>query len=209
MYQQIVEEAVAELKEQEFKQLYEPETGDGRRVKVETVVEADIEAFVPDFFIESDAERLDFYRRLYRATSLEEIQSMRDELRDRFGEYPEEVEHLFSLLELKVLAAQIGFAKIEFQNDRLSLFFPPADTKEFYEESDGSTSRFQQIMSHVSDLKRYGAGLRQEGQQLRLTAQLEHDTEPRARLKQVRSLLERLQNQLAPSPPMSQSNIPT
>jgi transcription-repair coupling factor (superfamily II helicase) len=134
---------------------------------------------------------------------------MRDELRDRFGEYPEEVEHLFSLLELKVLAAQIGFAKIEFQNDRLSLFFPPADTKEFYEESDGSTSRFQQIMSHVSDLKRYGAGLRQEGQQLRLTAPLEHDTEPRARLKQVRSLLERLQYQLAPSPPMSQSNIPT
>ena len=209
MYQRIVEEAVAELKEQEFKQLYERETGDGRREKVETVVEADIEAFVPDFFIESDAERLDFYRRLYRATSLEEIQSMRDELRDRFGEYPEEVEHLFSLLELKVLAAQIGFAKIEFQNDRLSLFFPPADTKEFYEESDGSTSRFQQIMSHVSDLKRYGAGLRQEGQQLRLTAQLEHDTEPRARLKQVRSLLERLQYQLAPSPPMSQSNIPT
>jgi transcription-repair coupling factor (superfamily II helicase) len=190
MYQRIVEEAVAELKEQEFKQLYERETGDGRREKVETVVEADVEAFVPDFFIESDAERLDFYRRLYRATSLEDIQSMRDELRDRFGEYPEEVEHLFSLLELKVLAAQIGFTKVELHGNSLALHFPPPEVKEFYEAVDGKTSAFQSIMNTMGELKRHHASLKQVGKQLKVMARFDDAKDPAMQIAQAGALLD-------------------
>ncbi|MEK6755102.1 MAG: transcription-repair coupling factor [Bacteroidota bacterium] len=200
MYQRIVEEAVGELKEQEFKELYKRETGEGRREKIETVVEADIEAFIPEFFIESDAERLGFYRRLYKATSLAEIQPMRDELRDRFGEYPEEVEHLFLLVELKVLAAQIGFTKVELQNNELSLHFPSADVNEFYEGTDGSISPFQVVMSQIGDLKRYRANLKQEGKKLKLVARVDHNKDPRSRIAQVNNLLEKLNFQQPASP---------
>jgi transcription-repair coupling factor (superfamily II helicase) len=79
----------------------------------ETTIDADVEAYIPDFFIESDSERLDFYRRLYGVNSLEEIQVMRDEMRDRFGEYPEEVENLFRIVDLKIIASKLGFVKVE------------------------------------------------------------------------------------------------
>ncbi|MBM4161144.1 MAG: transcription-repair coupling factor [Ignavibacteria bacterium] len=189
MYQRIVEEAVAELKRQEFDSLFEPERVDVRRKTVETVVEADVEAFIPDFFIESDGERLDFYRRLYKATSLEEIQSMRDELQDRFGEYPEEVEHLLLLVELKVLAARIGFTKVELQNNELSLHLPSPDIEEFYERTDGTIPPFQAITSRIGDLKRYRANLKQEGKKLKLVTRVDHHEHPRARIAEVRELL--------------------
>ena len=80
MYQRVVEEAVAELKEEEFNELVEEEkNGNEKKIKVETVIETDIEALIPDIYIEHDTERLDVYRHLYRCESLEEINMMRAE----------------------------------------------------------------------------------------------------------------------------------
>ncbi len=84
MYQRVVEEAVAELKEEEFKELVPEEIWEGKRKKVETVIETDIEALIPDIYIEHDAERLDIYRRLYRCESLDDIHAMRAELLGSF-----------------------------------------------------------------------------------------------------------------------------
>jgi transcription-repair coupling factor (superfamily II helicase) len=125
MYQRVVEEAVAELKQEEFHELPAENTGVKKKRTVETVIETDIEALIPDLYIEHDTERLDMYRRLYRCESLKDIELMRQEMKDRFGEYPEEVEHLFQQIELKVMAAAIGFTKVEFQGELLALHFPP------------------------------------------------------------------------------------
>ena len=73
MYQRVVEEAVAELKEEEFNELAEKKVENGKKIKGETVIETDVEALIPDIYIEHDAERLDIYRRLYRCESLEDI----------------------------------------------------------------------------------------------------------------------------------------
>ncbi len=106
LYQRIVEEAVAELKENEFG----IQQGEERAPqKLETTVDVDMESIIPDLYIESDTERLDVYRRLYRAADAQELRSMRTELRDRFGEYPEEVENLLQAVELKIAAHSIGF----------------------------------------------------------------------------------------------------
>jgi transcription-repair coupling factor (superfamily II helicase) len=192
MYQRIVEEAVTELKHQEFELLFEGKKEDARREKVETVIETDIEAFIPDFFIESDAERLDFYRRLYKARSREEIQLMREELRDRFGQYPEEVENLFSLIELKIAAAAIGFKELELQKGELTLHFPLPDHKEFYEGVEGKTAAFQSIMTRIGELKPYHAKLKQEGKQLKLLLSLDAAKESSTRIAQTRDLLTRI-----------------
>ncbi|MBI3754352.1 MAG: transcription-repair coupling factor, partial [Deltaproteobacteria bacterium] len=190
-YQRIVEEAVSELKEQEFTQLFE---GDklGKKKQAETIIETDIEALIPDFYIESDSERLDIYRRLYKLESFEEIQVMREELQDRFGEYPEEIEHLFRMVEVKTIAAKLHFIKVELSGDVLALSFPPAEEKEFYEGADGTTSPFQTMMNRVIELKQYQARLKQEGQQLKLVARIGKSDDEGEKLRLVRGFLEKL-----------------
>jgi len=193
MYQRVVEEAVAELKQQEFQALFEKELPIGKERATETVIESDIEAYVPDFYIESDAERLDFYRRLYRAKSREEVQSLRDELEDRYGEYPQEVEQLFSLVELKILAATIGFIKVDLQEDQLTLSFPPAEDKAFYDTADDSVAPFQVIMGKMAGLRASRAHLKQEGTQLNLKARISSEASPSDRLRAATAFLESLQ----------------
>jgi transcription-repair coupling factor (superfamily II helicase) len=172
MYQRIVEEAVAELKEQEFDKLFEGMPTRPKWIAGETTIDADIDAYIPDFFIESDSERLDFYRRLYNASTEDEIRGMQDELRDRFGEYPEEVENLFSVVQLKTIASKLGFTKVELLKNQLSLSFPPPEEKGFYESADGVTAPFQAMMALLPGLRRYKSHLKQDGKQLKLLATL-------------------------------------
>ncbi len=164
MYQRVVEEAVAELKDEEFKELADGEKVDGRGKKAETIIETDIEALIPDIYVEHDSERLDIYRRLYRCVSLEEVHTMRSELQDRFGEYPEEVEHLFRLVELKITAARIGFIKVELTGEQLLLHFPPPEETAFYE---GDNAPFQKIMERIHELKQFQPHLKQDGKHLK------------------------------------------
>ena len=189
MYQRVVEEAVAELKEDEFKELAGENIDNGKKVKVETIIETDIEALIPDIYIEHDAERLDIYRRLYRYESLEDITMMRAELKDRFGEYPEEVEHLLQQIELKVIAAKTGFIKVELSDDVLTLHFPPPEEKAFYE---GDTAPFQKIMERLHELKPFHPNLKQEGKHLKLTARIKLSENQKERLAVGRELLEKL-----------------
>ena len=189
MYQRTVEEAVAELKEQEFDNLFQKQKKLIGTRAGETTIDADVEAYIPDIFIESDSERLDFYRRLYAVSSVEEVLSMRSELRDRFGEYPEEVENLFGIVELKTIAAKRGFTKVELLRNQLSLFFPPAEEKQFYESEDGSTSPFQAMMALLPSLRQFRAHLKQEGKQLKLNATLPGSADARALIASARTLL--------------------
>lgn len=190
MYQRVVEEAVAELKEEEFGELAEGEKEEGKRKKTETAIETDIEALIPDIYIEHDSERLDIYRRLYRCASHEEVHAMRGELQDRFGEYPEEVEHLFRLVELKITAARIGFTKVELSGEILLLHFPLPEEIKFYE---GDDAPFQKIMGHIHEMKQFQTHLKQDGKQLKLAARIKFSDEPKNRLGEIHSFLQGLE----------------
>ena len=192
MYQRTVEEAVAELKEQEFNKLFEGQSLRPPTGSTETTIDADIEAYIPDIYVESDSERLDFYRRLYTVGSIEEIRTMKDELRDRFGDYPEEVEHLFGIVELKTIASRIGFTKVELANTSLSLFFPPAETKHFYESAGDHAAPFQVMMGSLQSLKQYRAHLKQDGKQLKLLTTLPSNADAVSILSTARELLNSL-----------------
>ncbi len=189
MYQKIVEEAVAELKEQEFNQLFEGRQKMRMCSRVETVVETDIEAFIPDFYIESDAERLDFYRRLYKVDTEEEIQQLREELRDRFGDYPDEVEYLFQMVSVKVLGAKLALSKIDLSGRLLTLFFPSAEMTEFYEGTNGEASLFQRIVERMQPLKSSRPQLKQEGKVVKMILTLDRHANALQRLAQVKELL--------------------
>jgi transcription-repair coupling factor (superfamily II helicase) len=198
MYQRVVEDAVAELKEEEFNDLVEKNVEHGKKIKGETVVETDVEALIPDIYIEHDAERLDIYRRLYKCASLEDIHMIRAELKDRFGEYPEEAEHLFQQIGIKVIAANIGFIKVELGGDILALHFPPPEEKAFYENDDAP---FQKIMAGIQGLKPFHPHVKQDGKQLKLTARIKPSENQQERLDEVKAFLEKIA--LLSQPPLS------
>ena len=185
MYQRIVEQAVAELKEQEFADMFEARPV--LRTQPDTFVEADIEALIPEVYIESDGERLDIYRRLYRAGTTEDLEAMRSELMDRFGEYPVEVESLIRLVSLKIHVAQAGFTKVELEGSRVALTFPPNERKEFYE---GETAPFLRMMAVIPSLRSVGARLQQEGTTLMLLARVRDEDRLRAVLDLIGKLKE-------------------
>ena len=193
LYQRIVEEAVQELKEAEFSELFKDEARPtpGRQ-DGGAIIETDIEALIPDAYVESDAERLDIYRRLARTTDPADIHALRAELRDRFGEYPPEVEHLFVLVELKALASTLQFARLELDGQRLSLFLPPSDRKSFYETEESGEPFFQILMARVSTMGEYLPHLKQEGKQLKLNMRITANSEPAERLDAVRNVLDEL-----------------
>lgn len=168
MYERIVREAVDELRQDEFKeQLKGVRAAAASGVqRVETVVDSDIEALIPDFFVESDTERLDIYRRLYAAGSDAEIGGIREELRDRFGEYPPEVENLFRLIELRLAASRAGFPKISLRGGRLVVTFPDAADKGFYGEDDDPGSPFRRIAGKVAAANKRAVRFQQTGKEL-------------------------------------------
>jgi transcription-repair coupling factor (superfamily II helicase) len=166
MYERIVREAVEELRQEEFKEVSNVEFRLSN--SKEAVVESDIEALIPDLYIESDAERLDVYRRLYAAKEPGELQAMRTELRDRFGEFPEEVEHLIGLVELRLAASSIGMQKVSLRGDALTLTMPEHSDTAFYGTPDNTDSPFQRIMKLITGGKISNVQLKQEGKALLL-----------------------------------------
>ncbi len=167
MYQRIVAEAVADLRESEFADIFPAEA---RRVPqgVQTLIESDIEALIPDIYVGSDAERLDLYRRLYAMTDAQEVSDLRHELRDRFGDPPEEVDNLLRLVELKIMAGLRDFAGVELDKDRLVLTLPPEEERTFYDADGENPSRFQRLMDELGTLPRVHGQLRQAGKVLKL-----------------------------------------
>ena len=183
LYQRVVEDAVRELKEEEFSDLIDTTQKEQPLKKMESVVEADCEALIPELYVESDAERLDIYRRLYRFGSLSDCAAMRQELKDRFGEYPEEVEHLLRLIELKILASSMRLTKVELVQSTLKLFFPPPEEKSFY---DGDLAPFQRYARRMQEADAVPSRLKQEGKQMFLELRLPQTENEINRLTRVR-----------------------
>jgi transcription-repair coupling factor (superfamily II helicase) len=86
-------------------------------------VTLDEAAYLPDDYIGDDAAKLDVYRRLARARQPCDIQTVREELRDRFGPLPAEAARLLLVAELRALGAQLGLATVLVKGDEARLTF--------------------------------------------------------------------------------------
>jgi transcription-repair coupling factor (superfamily II helicase) len=161
-YTKVLEEAVQELKDEEFKEIFagEPST---KRMRREAAVETDLDAFIPESYVRGDAERLALYRQLYALTTTGQLQEVREEMEDRFGRLPPEIDHLFGMVRLRLVAAAIGFPRISLNGEMMEAEFPPETDTLFYE-----SETFQHIMSSISRMKSQGAVLRQAGKSLKL-----------------------------------------
>ena len=80
-------------------------------------------AYLPDSYVADDGAKLDFYRRLARAGAIDEISTLRDELRDRFGPLPESAERLLTVAELRASGGRIGLETILVRGNEARLAF--------------------------------------------------------------------------------------
>jgi len=121
MYQKILDEAILELKEQDFKELY-LEDHPAEFIK-DCQIETDFEVLIPDQYITNITERLSLYKELDSVETEEKLDKFRARLIDRFGPIPEQSESLIQMIRLRWLAKKIGFEKLVLRNTRLTCYF--------------------------------------------------------------------------------------
>ena len=109
--EKILQEAIDELKEKEFKDLYAEELK-GRDYVRDCQLETDLEILIPDDYIINIAERLNIYRDLDNLENEENLAFYRKQLVDRFGEIPSATEDLFNAIRLRWIAKEIGLEKL-------------------------------------------------------------------------------------------------
>lgn len=122
MYNKILNDAVRELKETEFSDLFTDVTYMPERP--ETTVEFDYSALLPADYVSDNVERLNLYRRLSGSASEEELDDWRDEVADRFGPLPEAALNLVTASRIKILASQLLLTKVTIRSGRMWLQCP-------------------------------------------------------------------------------------
>jgi transcription-repair coupling factor (superfamily II helicase) len=113
LYVKMLEEAVAELKGEEIPP------------KIEPLLELRVTALIPESYIENPTLRLSLYRKIASANKREQIDQLKDELRDRFGAPSEETQRLLQIMELKLLARKLAITKIQNIAGRIKILFAP------------------------------------------------------------------------------------
>ncbi|MBB3187874.1 transcription-repair coupling factor [Microbacter margulisiae] len=120
-YQKILNEAVQELKDEEFSDLYR-EIAEQQESQVDYVIdcqiESDFEMMFPTDYIESVSERMNLYRQLDNINNENELASFERELIDRFGPIPEQGKELIQVVRLRWLAKSFGFEKMILKNEK-------------------------------------------------------------------------------------------
>jgi transcription-repair coupling factor (superfamily II helicase) len=143
-YHKILDDAIQEVKETDFKELFAVELAEKAKLIVQDcIIETDLEILIPETFVNSTSERLQLYSRLDNIKDEEQLQKFTNEVKDRFGILPASVEELINSVRLRWLGEQLGFEKLSLKNDRLRAFF--ISTKDDYFNSD----TFGRILSFV------------------------------------------------------------
>ncbi|MBP6378077.1 MAG: transcription-repair coupling factor, partial [Kaistella sp.] len=147
-YQKIMQEALEELQnDEEFGELFENEEDRKKLFKStkEVNIDTDLELMLPDSYVQSIEERLSLYQKLAEIQNKEDLQKFESELTDRFGKLPAEARNLLKSVELKWIAAEIGFDKIVVKNGIFLGYFPPNPQDKFYQ-----SDKFRHIISYLS-----------------------------------------------------------
>lgn len=121
MYHKILDEAIQELKETDFKDLF-PAEEDATFVR-DCQIDTDLEMRIPDDYVENIAERLSLYKELDDINSEDKLVSFGEQLRDRFGPVPSQVYELMHTIRLRWKARHLGFEKIVLKNRTLKAYF--------------------------------------------------------------------------------------
>ncbi|MBR5653238.1 MAG: transcription-repair coupling factor [Prevotella sp.] len=150
-YQKILSQAVTELKNEEFSDLYAEEIKAGQKITGEGFVddcalESDMDMFFPDLYVPGSSERMLLYRELDNIISDDDLAAYRKRLEDRFGPVPREGEELMQVVPLRRIGRRLGCEKIILKNQRMQMQFVSRSDSPFY-----FSEQFGKVIKYVTD----------------------------------------------------------
>lgn len=148
-YQQILDEAMFELKDTEFSELFKHENNEQTKEKdwtCECNIETDFEIRLPDTYINNVSERIKLYKELDNIVEEEELIKFESKLKDRFGDLPQVAEELFHVVRLRMRAKQTGIEKIVIKNGKMLTWFISNQQSSYYE-----SPVFAQILKNLQE----------------------------------------------------------
>ena len=144
-YQKILSEAIEELKENEFKELYDEVEGEKEKVYVkDTQLDTDFELLFPDNYVNSITERLNLYTQLNEVKGETGLLTFEKELVDRFGPLPEPAVDLLNSVRIKWMATAIGLERVILKKHKFIGYFIADQQSPFYQ-----TAAFTQVLQYV------------------------------------------------------------
>ena len=142
-YQKILQEAITELKENEFSELYHTSEED-KTYLTDTQIDTDFELLFPDTYVNRVAERLNLYNELSNLPNEEALQVYERNLIDRFGKIPPQAIDLLNSVRVKWLATRMGIEKLVMKNGKMTGYFIADQNSPFYQ-----SARFQKLLLFV------------------------------------------------------------
>ena len=163
MYQKILNEALKELRETEFKDLFEEdENVDGAQFVDDCILETDLELLLPDDYVNQVSERLSLYQNLDNCKDEDELIIFVEQLEDRFGELPKQAIELCESIKLRWLAKAIGFEKLVIKGKKMIGYFVYQQDSPYYE-----SPQFTQVLKFVQS-NQISCKMNERNQKLRL-----------------------------------------
>lgn len=150
-YQKILSQAVTELKNDEFQDLYADDIKEGREVSgddfvEDCAVESDLPMFFPDTYVPTSSERMLLYRELDNISDDDSLKAYRQRIVDRFGPVPHEGEELMQVVLVRRLGRKLGCEKIMLRQGVMSMQFVSNQSSPFYQ-----SKTFGRIINYVMD----------------------------------------------------------
>ncbi len=161
-YQKILDEAIQELKETDFKDLFKEEIAQRGSYVRDVTIETDVEMLIPDEYVSNTQERFNLYTELNTVENEEGIAAFAKRLEDRFGKLPHQVNALFDGLRLQWLCKKLGFERLILKGGKLRCYFLSDPQSSFFE-----TETFNKIVQFVGAKGRImGISLKQTNKEL-------------------------------------------
>ncbi|RPD40128.1 transcription-repair coupling factor [Chitinophaga barathri] len=162
MYQKILDEAIRELKQTDFKDLFKEQLEEKKDFINDCTIDTDLEILIPDSYVESIQERLNLYQELDNITKEDKLQEFITGLEDRFGPVPEPVADLFTMIRSRWMAIELGFEKMILKDETLRCYFINNPDSPYFE-----SPTFQHIL-HYIQTRTNNARLKQIGKNFML-----------------------------------------
>lgn len=158
MYQKILNEALTEMKEEQFKAQYKEDESLIRKEGIEYVndciIETDLEILIPSDYVNEIEERIQLYKGLDEIESEEELFTFEQNLTDRFGPHPSQLIELFDSIRLRWLGKKLGFEKITLKSGKMICNYVSSQDSPYY-QSEIFTQMLQFIQSKRAGVKMY------------------------------------------------------
>ncbi|MCK5781712.1 MAG: transcription-repair coupling factor [Flavobacteriales bacterium] len=133
-YQKILGEAIDELKENEFKELFDSESTDDEKAYVKDCqLDTDFEILLTDDYVNNISERLSLYNELNSVKNEDELKKYQENLEDRFGKLPSQTFDLLNSMRVKWMATELGFEKLVMKKSKLIAYFISNQESEYFQ----------------------------------------------------------------------------